>query len=100
MIFIALNSLKIREFQTFCTYNEHYIVGLQLATFYSCDYRNISKWDFVFSGTVSKLRKATVSFVMSVCLSAGNNLAASGRISTKLDNLMYEDFPKICQDFP
>jgi len=37
IIFIGLNSLTIHEFETFCPYKEHNIVGLQLKTFNSFD---------------------------------------------------------------
>jgi hypothetical protein len=36
-----------------------------------------------FLGTFAKLRKATISFVMSACLSAWNNSAPTGRIFIK-----------------
>ena len=42
-------------------------------------------WASEFLGTFAKLRKATISFIMSVCLSAWNNLAPTGRILTTLD---------------
>jgi hypothetical protein len=38
-----------------------------------------------FSHALAKLRKANVSFVMSVCPSAWNNLASTRRILMKLD---------------
>ena len=38
-----------------------------------------------FLGTFTKLRKATIIFVMSVCASAWNNSVPTGRIFVKLD---------------
>jgi len=38
-----------------------------------------------FTGAFTKLRKATVSFVISVCPAARNNSAATGRIFSKFD---------------
>ena len=39
----------------------------------------------VFLGAFAKLRLATISFVMSVCLSAWNNSAPTGRSFTTFD---------------
>ena len=39
----------------------------------------------LFSGAFAILRKATISFVMSVCPSAWNNAAPTGRILINLD---------------
>jgi len=49
----------------------------------------------VFSDAFAKLREATVSFVMSVRLSAWNNWASTGRISI---NFIREYFSKICPE--
>ena len=49
-----------------------------------------SNW---FLGMFAKLRKATISFVMSVCPSAWKNVASIGQIVMKL---ILEYFLKIC----
>jgi hypothetical protein len=40
---------------------------------------------FLFLGALAKLHKATITFVMSVCLSAWNNSTPAGRILMKFD---------------
>jgi hypothetical protein len=50
----------------------------------SADLRAIALLLSVFPGTFAELRKETVSFVMSVCPSAWNNSAPTGRIFMKL----------------
>ena len=51
---------------------------------------NIARWRFAgdiecFLGAIAKLRRATVIFVMCVCLSAWNNSSATGRRFMKFD---------------
>jgi len=46
-------------------------------------------------GALAKLRKATNNFVMSVCLSACNNSAPSGKNFTEF---VIENFSKICRE--
>ena len=59
-----------------------------LATSLAC---RIRRWVL---GAFIKLRRATVSFVMSVCPPAWNNWARNGRTFMKFD---IEDFSKICR---
>jgi len=49
-----------------------------------CVFQNFQKI-CTFLGAFAKLLKATFSFAMSVCLSAWNNSAATGRIFMKFD---------------
>jgi hypothetical protein len=42
-----------------------------------------------FLGTFIKLRKATISFIMSIRQAAWNNSAPTGRILVKLDSLLF-----------
>jgi len=49
----------------------------------------------VVLGHFAKLRKATISFVISVCLSAWNNSTPAGQIFLKFD-IKY--FLKICRE--
>jgi hypothetical protein len=47
--------------------------------------RDYLKLPILFLGALAKLRKAAISFVMSVCPSAWNNSASTGRIFVKFD---------------
>jgi hypothetical protein len=50
---------------------------------------------YQFLDTIAKLQKATISFGMSVCLSARNNSAPTGMIFVKLDiSEFFGSFPK------
>ena len=52
----------------------------------------------LFLGAFAKLRKATVTFVMSVCPSAWNNSVSTGRILMKPDIRALFFFSKTCQE--
>ena len=51
----------------------------------------------LFLGDFAKLRKATISFIMSLCLSTWNNSATSRRILMKLDIRTF--FEKLSRKF-
>ena len=62
----------------------------EIIAFIVRDLRDVSKHsvcgqDAKFVGAFANFRKATVSFVMSVCQSAWNNSAPTGRILVKFD---------------
>jgi len=54
-------------------------------------------WRFLFSflGAFEKLRKATISFIMYVCLSSWSNSIPTGRIFMKFDILIFENLTRI-----
>ena len=56
----------------------------------------ITVWWIHFLGVFTKLQKATVSLIMSIFLSASDNLAPTKRISMKFDVWIF--FFKICQE--
>jgi hypothetical protein len=59
--------------------------------------RFTAKWNVFFLGAYAKLRKATISFVMSVRPSAWNNSAPAGRIFVKFDIWVY--FENLSRNF-
>ena len=80
---LSLLLLRIQSISLNDVLNNYFSTGIETSTtikqlLISGNFRNALFFRFI--GALTKLRKATISFYLSVCLSEWNNLAANGLI--------------------